>query len=42
MNYVLDTNIISALMKGNQNIKERLQTVLLEGGTVFINWISYL
>jgi tRNA(fMet)-specific endonuclease VapC len=41
MNYVLDTNIISVLMKGDQRIKERLQTVIIEGGTVFINGISY-
>jgi tRNA(fMet)-specific endonuclease VapC len=41
MNYVLDTNIISALMKGDQRIKEMLQTVIIEGGTVFINGISY-
>ena len=41
MNYVLDTNIITALMKGNQIIKEKLQTVIIGGGTIFINGISY-
>jgi len=41
MNYVLDTNIISALLKGNKEIKEKLQTVIFKGGIVFINGISY-
>ena len=41
MNYVLDTNMISALMKGDQRIKERLQTLIIEGRTVFIIRISY-
>jgi len=41
MNYILDTNIISALMKGNDELKRKLQVVSLRGDEVFINGISY-
>jgi len=41
MTYVLDTNIITALMKGDKRIKERLQITIMKGETVFINGVSY-
>ncbi len=41
MIYVLDTNIITAVFKGNVKVKERLQEAIVEGEEVFINGISY-
>lgn len=41
MNYVLDTNIITAILKGNENVETRVQKVILEGKEIFINGISY-
>lgn len=41
MNYVLDTNIITAILKGNENVKTRVQKVIVEGKEIFINGISY-
>jgi tRNA(fMet)-specific endonuclease VapC len=41
MSYVLDTNIITALLKGNEKIKEKIQRLELEGKEVHINGISY-
>jgi len=41
MNYVLDTNIISALMKNDGKLKRKLQVVTLRGSEIFINGISY-
>lgn len=41
MNYVLDTNIITAILKGNEKIKEKIQRLELEGKEVHINGISY-
>lgn len=41
MNYLLDTNIITAILKGNKNATRRAQKVRLEGKRIFINGISY-
>lgn len=41
MNYVLDTNIITTLMKNNRNIKNKLQKSILSGNEILINGISY-
>jgi tRNA(fMet)-specific endonuclease VapC len=41
MNYTIDTNIITALIKDNQKIKRKLQDIVLHGGEVFITGISY-
>ncbi|PIP49227.1 MAG: VapC toxin family PIN domain ribonuclease [Chloroflexi bacterium CG07_land_8_20_14_0_80_45_17] len=41
MTYVLDTNIITAILKGNEKVKRRAQEVIVEGEDIFINGISY-
>jgi len=41
MKYVLDTNIVTAILKDNKNVKERVQKVLVEGKEIFLNGISY-
>lgn len=41
MNYVLDTNIITVLMKDDGRIKKKLQAVAFYGSEVSINGISY-
>jgi len=41
MTYVLDTNIITAILKGNEEVKKRAQEVIVEGEEIFINGISY-
>ena len=41
MNYALDTNIITGLMKNDEKIKRKLQKILFIGNEVFINGISY-
>jgi len=41
MNYIIDTNIISALMRDEPRVKARLQEKLLLGRSVFISAISY-
>ncbi|HOJ93508.1 MAG TPA: PIN domain-containing protein [Dictyoglomaceae bacterium] len=41
MNYILDTNIISALMEGDKRVKDKLQIIIMKGESVFINGISY-
>jgi len=41
MNYTIDTNIITALMKDNEAVKNKLQLITLQGKEVFINGISY-
>jgi len=41
MTYVLDTNIITAIMRGNKKVKEIAQKAILEGKEIFINAISY-
>jgi len=41
MKYVLDTNIITAILKGNNGVIKRAKDVILEGKRIFINAISY-
>ena len=41
MTYVLDTNIITAILKNNQDVIDKVQQVTLGGETVYINCISY-
>jgi tRNA(fMet)-specific endonuclease VapC len=41
MTYVLDTNIITAILKGNDRVREKAQQVIKTGGEIFINGISY-
>lgn len=41
MRYLIDTNIITAIMKNNEKIKRRAQEAILMGDDIFINGISY-
>ncbi len=41
MTYILDTNIISYLMKDNEKVKQKAQRLELEGKRFLINGISY-
>jgi len=41
MTYVLDTNIITAILKDNEKVKKIAQKVRLGGKKIFINGISY-
>lgn len=41
MTYVLDTNIITAILKENEKIKKIVQKSKLEGKKIFVNGISY-
>ena len=41
MRYALDTNIVTAVLKGNAAVKMRLQELILQGKEVRINGISY-
>jgi len=41
MTYVLDTNIITAILKGNEKVEKRTQKTILDGKRIFINAISY-
>ena len=41
MTYVLDTNIVTALLKGNYKVKNRAEKAILEGEKILINAISY-
>ena len=41
MKYVLDTNIITAILKGNERVKRKAQELILQGKEIFINGISY-
>lgn len=41
MTYVLDTNIITAILKDNEKIKRIARRKALEGKKIFINGISY-
>jgi len=41
MTYVLDTNIITAILKGNEKVKKMAQKSRLKGKEIFINGISY-
>ena len=37
MRYIIDTNIITAIMKNNEKVKRRAQEAILTGDDVFIN-----
>ena len=41
MNYVLDTNIITAILKDNEMVKGRMSKAVLDGDEIFVNGISY-
>ncbi len=41
MTYVLDTNIITAVLKDNEKVIQRAQRLVLEGKEILINGISY-
>ncbi|MGB2841477.1 MAG: type II toxin-antitoxin system VapC family toxin [Halobacteriota archaeon] len=41
MRYIIDTNIITAIMKNNEKVKRRAQEAILMGNDIFINGISY-
>jgi tRNA(fMet)-specific endonuclease VapC len=41
MTYSLDTNIITAILKGNDKVKKRAQKSILKGEKIFISAISY-
>ena len=41
MTYVLDTNIITAILKGNEEVSRRAQEIIVRGEGIFINAISY-
>jgi tRNA(fMet)-specific endonuclease VapC len=41
MSYVLDTNIITAILKGNNDVKTKAEDAILQGENIFINAISY-
>jgi len=39
--YILDTNIITAYLKGNQKVSDKLTAIELNGEEILINGISY-
>jgi tRNA(fMet)-specific endonuclease VapC len=41
MRYVLDTNIISAILKNNEKVKNKVKEIILVGKEIRINAISY-
>lgn len=41
MTYVLDTNIITAILKGNEKVTNKTRISISEGKRIFINGISY-
>lgn len=41
MNYVLDTNIIAAILKDNEMVKGKMSKAVLDGDEIFVNGISY-
>ncbi len=41
MNYLLDTNIVSYILKNNASVNNKLQQVTREGEEVFISCITY-
>ncbi|MEJ5252841.1 MAG: type II toxin-antitoxin system VapC family toxin [Chthonomonadetes bacterium] len=41
MIYVLDTNIISAILKGNKLVRDKVQQAIMQGNEIGINAISY-
>ena len=41
MRYLLDTNVISAILKGNKTITKKIENVLESGDDIFMSGISY-
>lgn len=41
MKYVLDTNIITAILKGDETLKRKIKKNIIDGKSIFINAISY-
>lgn len=41
MTYLLDTNIISAILKKDEKVKQRVQKAVVEGKEILIDGISY-
>jgi tRNA(fMet)-specific endonuclease VapC len=41
MNYTLDTNIISYLLKGNKSLSDKLNEKIKQGNSIIINLITY-
>ncbi|PIU64628.1 MAG: VapC toxin family PIN domain ribonuclease [Armatimonadetes bacterium CG07_land_8_20_14_0_80_40_9] len=41
MTYALDTNIVTAILKGNEKVKKKAQKAKFEGRKILINGISY-
>lgn len=41
MKYVLDTNIITAILKGDETVKRKIKKNIIDGKSIFINAISY-
>jgi len=41
MTYVLDTNIITSILKGNEKVKRKVREVIVGEEEIFINGISY-
>lgn len=41
MTYVLDTNIITSIMKNDEKVKQIVQKLVLDGKEILINGISY-
>ncbi|MFH1859504.1 MAG: hypothetical protein ABH870_00580 [bacterium] len=41
MAYMLDTNIITALLKGNEKVRQQIRTVRLRDEKISINALSY-
>jgi len=41
MKYVLDTNIVTAIMKKDEKVIQKIENILQDGKIIFINAISY-
>ena len=41
MKYVLDTNIITAILKGDETLKRKIKKNIIDGKSISINAISY-
>ncbi|MBU0581142.1 MAG: VapC toxin family PIN domain ribonuclease, partial [Candidatus Margulisbacteria bacterium] len=41
MSYILDTNIITAILKDNRKLLRKVQREQFRGNVIFINCISY-
>jgi tRNA(fMet)-specific endonuclease VapC len=41
MKYVLDTNIITAILKGDEKLNQKIKKSILDGESILINAISY-